>query len=66
MIFNYRIYNYGNASQSKIGKVVGSKRIKKTKAMAQNFSFDIVSEVDFQEIDNSINQAKKKLFNDMI
>ena len=29
--------------------------------MAQNFSFDIVSEVDFQEIDNSINQAKKEI-----
>ena len=29
--------------------------------MAQNFSFDIVSEVDFQEIDNAINQAKKEI-----
>lgn len=29
----------------------------------QNFSFDIVSEVDLQEIDNAINQAKKELFN---
>ena len=29
--------------------------------MAQKFSFDIVSEVDFQEIDNSINQAKKEI-----
>jgi len=26
-----------------------------------NFSFDIVSEVDFQEVDNAINQAKKEL-----
>lgn len=26
-----------------------------------NFSFDIVSEVDLQEIDNAINQAKKEL-----
>ena len=29
----------------------------------QNFSFDIVSEVDLQEVDNAINQAKKELFN---
>ena len=29
--------------------------------MAQKFSFDIVSEVDFQEIDNAINQAKKEI-----
>ncbi|MFZ1290526.1 MAG: YajQ family cyclic di-GMP-binding protein [Melioribacteraceae bacterium] len=29
--------------------------------MAQNFSFDIVSEVDFQEIDNALNQAKKEI-----
>jgi uncharacterized protein YajQ (UPF0234 family) len=29
--------------------------------MAQRHSFDIVSEVDFQEIDNSINQAKKEI-----
>ena len=26
-----------------------------------NFSFDIVSEVDFQEVDNAVNQAKKEL-----
>ncbi|MDP3786748.1 MAG: YajQ family cyclic di-GMP-binding protein, partial [Candidatus Omnitrophota bacterium] len=26
-----------------------------------NFSFDIVSEVDLQEVDNAINQAKKEL-----
>ncbi len=26
-----------------------------------NFSFDIVSEVNFQEVDNAINQAKKEL-----
>lgn len=26
-----------------------------------NFSFDIVSEIDFQELDNAINQAKKEL-----
>ncbi len=29
--------------------------------MAQNFSFDIVSEVDFQEIDNAMNQALKEI-----
>ena len=29
----------------------------------QNFSFDIVSEVNLQEVDNAINQAKKELFN---
>jgi len=29
----------------------------------QSFSFDIVSEVDLQEVDNAINQAKKELFN---
>ncbi len=29
--------------------------------MAQSFSFDIVSQVDFQEIDNAVNQAVKEL-----
>jgi cyclic-di-GMP-binding protein len=29
--------------------------------MAANFSFDIVSEVDLQEVDNAVNQAKKEL-----
>jgi len=29
--------------------------------MAQNFSFDIVSEVNMQEVDNAINQAQKEL-----
>ena len=29
----------------------------------QNFSFDIVSEVNMQEVDNAINQAKKELCN---
>ncbi len=29
--------------------------------MAQKYSFDIVSEVDFQEIDNALNQAKKEI-----
>jgi len=29
--------------------------------MAQDFSFDIISEVDLQEIDNAINQAKKEI-----
>ncbi|MCX5715481.1 MAG: YajQ family cyclic di-GMP-binding protein [Candidatus Omnitrophica bacterium] len=28
---------------------------------ASNFSFDIVSEVDLQEMDNAVNQAKKEL-----
>ena len=28
-----------------------------------SFSFDVVSEVDLQEMDNAINQAKKELFN---
>ena len=27
--------------------------------MAKNHSFDIVSEIDFQEIDNAVNQAIK-------
>ena len=29
--------------------------------MASTFSFDIVSEVDLQEVDNAVNQAKKEL-----
>ncbi|MBN1689082.1 MAG: YajQ family cyclic di-GMP-binding protein [Candidatus Omnitrophica bacterium] len=29
--------------------------------MAQQFSFDIVSQVDLQEVDNAVNQAKKEL-----
>ncbi len=29
--------------------------------MGQKFSFDVVSEVDFQEIDNAINQATKEI-----
>lgn len=29
--------------------------------MAQNHSFDIVSEIDFQEIDNAVNQAIKEI-----
>lgn len=29
--------------------------------MASNFSFDVVSEVDFQEVDNAINQARKEI-----
>jgi len=29
--------------------------------MAVNFSFDIVSEIDLQEVDNAVNQAKKEL-----
>jgi len=29
--------------------------------MASNFSFDIVSQVDLQEVDNGVNQAKKEL-----
>jgi cyclic-di-GMP-binding protein len=29
--------------------------------MAQQFSFDVVSEVDQQEVDNAINQAKKEV-----
>jgi len=29
--------------------------------MAQKYSFDIVSEVDFQEIDNAMNQAEKEI-----
>lgn len=29
--------------------------------MTSNFSFDIVSEVDLQEVDNAVNQAKKEL-----
>ncbi len=30
--------------------------------MAQQFSFDIVSEINLQEVDNAVNQAKKELF----
>jgi hypothetical protein len=29
--------------------------------MAQQFSFDIVSEIDFQEVDNALNQARKEI-----
>lgn len=29
--------------------------------MAQKYSFDVVSEVDFQEIDNALNQARKEI-----
>lgn len=29
--------------------------------MAQQFSFDIVSKIDLQEVDNAVNQAKKEL-----
>lgn len=29
--------------------------------MAENFSFDIVSEINWQEIDNSINQARREI-----
>ncbi|MDD5424465.1 MAG: YajQ family cyclic di-GMP-binding protein [Dehalococcoidales bacterium] len=29
--------------------------------MAASFSFDIVSEIDLQEVDNAVNQAKKEL-----
>jgi uncharacterized protein YajQ (UPF0234 family) len=29
--------------------------------MAQQFSFDVVSEVDAQEVDNAVNQAKKEV-----
>ena len=29
--------------------------------MAQKFSFDIVSEIDFQEVDNAVNQASKEI-----
>lgn len=29
--------------------------------MAKNHSFDIVSEIDFQEADNAVNQAKKEI-----
>jgi uncharacterized protein YajQ (UPF0234 family) len=29
--------------------------------MAQQFSFDVVSEIDMQEVDNAVNQAKKEV-----
>ncbi len=29
--------------------------------MASSFSFDVVSEVDYQEVDNAVNQAKKEV-----
>ncbi len=29
--------------------------------MAKNHSFDIVSEIDFQEVDNAVNQAQKEI-----
>lgn len=31
--------------------------------MASNYSFDVVSDVDLQEVDNAINQAKKEITN---
>lgn len=34
--------------------------------MAKDCSFDVVSEVDMQEVDNAVNQAKKKLVHAMI
>jgi uncharacterized protein YajQ (UPF0234 family) len=34
---------------------------RKQKNMASNHSFDIVSEVDFQEVDNAVNQALKEI-----
>ena len=34
--------------------------------MAKDCSFDVVSEVDMQEVDNAVNQAKKKLVRVMI
>lgn len=34
--------------------------------MAKDCSFDVVSEVDMQEVDNAVNQAKKKLVRAMI
>jgi uncharacterized protein YajQ (UPF0234 family) len=30
-------------------------------AMADHYSFDVVSEVDFQEVDNAVNQAMKEI-----
>ena len=29
--------------------------------MADNYSFDIVSEIDWQEVDNAINQTRKEI-----
>ena len=29
--------------------------------MAKNSSFDVVSEIDFQEVDNAINQSTKEI-----
>ena len=34
--------------------------------MAKDCSFDVVSEVDMQEVDNAVNQAKKRLVHAMI
>lgn len=34
--------------------------------MAKDCSFDVVSEVDMQEVDNAVNQAKKKSAHAMI
>jgi uncharacterized protein YajQ (UPF0234 family) len=34
--------------------------------MADKFSFDIVSEVDFMEVENAVNQAQKELASDLI
>lgn len=34
--------------------------------MAKDCSFDVVSEVDMQEVDNAVNQAKKRLVRAMI
>ena len=30
--------------------------------MASTFSFDITSTIDFQEVDNALNQAAKRIF----
>lgn len=34
--------------------------------MAKDSSFDVVSQVDMQEMDNAVNQVKKKLISAMI
>jgi uncharacterized protein YajQ (UPF0234 family) len=34
--------------------------------MAKDASFDVVSKVDMQEVDNAVNQTKKKLLKGLI
>ena len=39
----------------------GDARISYDRGMAQTYSFDVTSNVDLQEVDNAVNQAKKEI-----